>query len=460
MDLDNNHDNENPHLAVKLPEIATNIVTFLPKSDLISCTLINSAWEQEARKRLLFLSHFILDAENVAHHQEISSVRGNSARNIGVVEFPNLSREGPCGNFISTHGHKVNRLETRLLPPDVTWPQYFETLSNSFPNLTSVVLLIDNLDNTDSPQNRVFFPKVKNLAIYTPWNFMKPQEILSTQLAPLFPNLVTLFCQRIRQSVVESFLHFSPNVTSLILINVPLFDPIRENTVKLTRLEIGHDYIHTLLPAGLTAMLKMSSGTLETLSLARVENIDPSKVRNDKRLLVCFPILPKLRVFEIVHNDFSTKLEGKVSPQATPAINLKFEKGSAQTKLPYAEQFPVLETLRFWKGASSRKEKLTEQEFFEGVVSFLYNSFLHSTNTPCESLRDLAIPLKEDRDEKFKVFDVSESAESKEVDVQGGFEWKNVGEFLDRLDDVFPNLVHLYKVEDEKELGTDENAAK
>ncbi|OXA61414.1 uncharacterized protein LOC110841918 [Folsomia candida] len=151
MDLDRNHNNENPHLAVLLPEIVANIVTFLPKSDLISCTLINSTWEQEARKRLLVQSQFILDAQNIAHHQEISSVRGNYARNIGVVEFPNLSRQGPCGNFISTQGHKVKRLAALLLPPDVTWPQYFETLSNSFPNLTSVALAINHLYDTDSP---------------------------------------------------------------------------------------------------------------------------------------------------------------------------------------------------------------------------------------------------------------------------------------------------------------------
>ncbi|OXA62689.1 uncharacterized protein LOC110842374 [Folsomia candida] len=419
MDLDSSHPNkENPHQAVILPQIVANIVTFLPKSDLISCTLINSTWEDEARLPLLFLSQFILDAQNIAHHEEISTVRGNSARNIVVSEFPNLSREGPCGNFFSTHGHKVKRLETRLLQPDVKWSQFFEILSNTFPNLTAVTLFIDHTtpNYTEFPPKIAVFSKVKQLAIYMPSNFMDED--------------------RIRQSVVESFLNFAPTLTSLTLINIPLVGPIRENTVKLTRLEIGHDFIYNLLPPSITAMLKMSSATLVNLRFSRVSNIEPSVVRNYEQLLILFPILPKLRVFELVHNDFSTRLGGTM---VTRAINLTFENGSAVTKLPYAEQFPVLETLRVLKGVSSQNDKLTEQQFFEASVSFLYNSFLHPSNTPCLSLRDLAIPDPEG-EEIFKFFNVLECVCEKGFYHGECFVLKDPSEVLERA--VFPNWTH------------------
>ncbi|OXA61483.1 uncharacterized protein LOC110859789 [Folsomia candida] len=439
MDLDRNHDNENPHLAVLLPEIATNIVTFLPKSDLISsCTLINSTWEHEARKRFA-LSWFLMNAENVAQRQEMSSVWENYARNIAVSEFPNLSREGPCGNFISTHGHKVKRLQTRLLPSDVTWPQYFETLSNSFPNLTSIALVFDNLDDTDSPQkNRVFFTKVKHLAIYTSSDFEGTQQILRTQLVPLFPNLVTLLCQTICPSVVRSFLKNAPTLTSLTLINTVLVGPIREHVVKLTRLEIGNSLFPAFLEPTLSAFLEISSGTLEYLRVTLVANIDPHLVRNYNGLDIFLPILPKLRVFELVHNDFATRLKGSTNSLVTPAVNLKFEGSSTETRLIYAEQFPVLETLRILKGVPSQNDKLTEQEFYEASVSFLYNSFLHPSNEACLSLRDLVIPFRA-RGEMFKFFNVLECLS------ENGkcFKWKDPSEVLKRVIAVFPNLIQL-----------------
>ncbi|OXA64488.1 uncharacterized protein LOC110850358 [Folsomia candida] len=446
MDLDRNHDTQTPHLAVRLPEIVANIVPFLPKSDLISCTLINSTWEQEARIPLLVLSQFLIDPQNITHHQEISSVRGNSARNVGVVEFRNLSRGGPCGNFISAHGHKVNRLVTRLPPPDVEWPQFFETLSNSFPNLTSVAFVFNRLDYTDSPPSRTIFSKVKNLAIcnYNPSDFEGTQQILSTQLAPLFPNLVALWCQRICPSVVRSFLKFAPTLTILTLINIPLIDPIQENTVNLTRLEIGLDSNPNRFAQSVTAMLKISSGTLENLRLSRVPNIEPFVVQNCIQFIILFPILPRLRVFELVHNDFATRLGDNTNSQVTPAINLQFVRGSAETKLPYAEQFPVLETLRVLKGASSRNDKLTDQDFFEASMGFLYNSFLHSTNTKCLTLKNLVIPFQEECGEKFKFFDIFHIFDSRKS--FGGFEWKDTtADVLERVIDVFPNLIQLEK---------------
>lgn len=142
------------------------------------CTLINSTWETEVRKRLLSFKLLDLDRNNIIRHQNVINVRGNCPRSIGLKNVQNLSSGiNPFANFIHKNGHKVKTLETNLTLPNENWSENLEYFSKSFPNLTYLKVFVA-FDSTDSsisdttiyavshPPKTYLFWKVRKLDIY------------------------------------------------------------------------------------------------------------------------------------------------------------------------------------------------------------------------------------------------------------------------------------------------------
>lgn len=130
-----------------------------------------------------------------------------------------------------------------------------------------------------------------------------------------------------------------------------------------------------------------------------------------------------------------------------PRILLKFCEGKSTCRLNYSIQFPVLEMVRISRDNKSQYfgERLTEQEYFETSVSFLYNFFLHGTNSRGLSVKYLDVPFPPG--DKFRLTTNAIGCECRKGFCEC-FEWKDSSEFWDRVVTVFPNLVSYQAMED------------
>ncbi|XP_035700872.1 uncharacterized protein LOC118433244 [Folsomia candida] len=210
----------------------------------------------------------------------------------------------------------------------------------------------------------------------------KEEEIKATlvsmmpQLIPLFPNLVTLSLLKIYH---PDLLNFAGTLTSLRLINVDILPaPMPQNLSNLTRLELGNNWGG---PPGCSALLKMAASTIEHVKLFALQNYGLFRSLPDiiEHNAIVFPIMGKLRDFEVMLNPTG---KGYREPHVTPCICLKFEGADSFRRLDYEVQFPVLEMIKISReDICGYRSTLTEQEYFETGASFLYNSFLHESNS-------------------------------------------------------------------------------
>lgn len=424
------------------------IATFLPKSDLLTCTLINTAWETEIRKRILALSRWAITEHIIACSQNHLKVRKNCPRSIELFELDKYLTVDAFVDFISENGHKIKTLETGLTLPNPAWPRYLESLSNSFPNMTSLVLNLtlrddaESISETQFPPETYSFSKVKELEIcsYFPSDGTRPGELdalfssIIPQFAPLFPNLVALSFADVGDSVVQNCIDLFPTLTRLKFVSMELTVPLRQNVLNLTRLEIGH-YFQSR--TGFSALLKIASATLEYLTFCEVPNLDPLRRPRGSEYLLLLPILPRLRVFEFVQNQ-CTEREMYQNSNMIPGLFLQFVGVDSTTKRwEYRVHLPVLETIRILRAEMSScdkaEDRMTEQEYFEANVSFLYDFFLHESNSPGLSVKQLDVPFPPG--DKFRLVTVTECECGREIGLCECFE------FWDRVVAVFPNLV-------------------
>ncbi|OXA47545.1 uncharacterized protein LOC118437458 [Folsomia candida] len=452
MDLHGDHDNVNPHLTVSLPEILARITTFLPKSDLLSCTWINTTWEHEIRKRLLPLSRLFLTPQDLTQAHNIITTRGNCPHTFRLHKFEYIAqiREIICG-------HKVKILKTDFVLPNSSWSEHLESLAKTFPNLTTLKLCVslwpwdeNSVDESElPPKTGTFFVKVKTLQISS-YGVLEDEDIaqietifrtITPQFMPLFPNLNSLSFLGSSQPVMETLLEFTPTLTSLTLINTGIEVPIKPTFSHLTCLELGDETV--TYSSGFSNLLKITAGTLEKVKFSEIHNITPFEVFcNFVYDAIDFPIMPKLRVFEFAQNQCTDRDEYKNSV-VMPRIGFRFEGGDPTKILNYEVQFPVLETIRISKAKpemiDDTENILTEREYFETSVSFLYRFFLHESNWQGLTLKRLDVPFPPG--DRFRVVT--------ETDCECGrgdygscecFEWRDSSEFWDRVAAIFPNL--------------------
>ncbi|OXA47256.1 hypothetical protein Fcan01_18036 [Folsomia candida] len=248
--------------------ILAKVMPFLPPSDLVTCTFINTGWEIEARNRLLTQKWITLTPQNITDSLNIINVRNNRPRNLYVTTF-----EYSCGpevtHFLSNHGHHLINLKIHVSTHfDPKWPQYLEYLSTHLPNLTKlrIVLItwgeITFTNFSPPPGKSCVFWKVRKLGMESPtW----ASSAHLVKILPLFPNLGALSAEGIDPTVLDKFLTGGNS-------NLNLPGPI-QRTPSITRLELSKlsDNI-----SHYSGILKTVSETLEGIKLFRLFNASPS----------------------------------------------------------------------------------------------------------------------------------------------------------------------------------------
>lgn len=115
-------------------QILEHIVTFLPKSDLLECTFVNTTWEQEARKYLPGVYRVLLIPPHVSD---------NGYQKTITLKNASTEREG-FADFIAKNGPHVRTLEAIIYHQNPAWNKY---LSKLFPNLYSLKLNVSFIEN-------------------------------------------------------------------------------------------------------------------------------------------------------------------------------------------------------------------------------------------------------------------------------------------------------------------------
>ncbi|OXA49755.1 hypothetical protein Fcan01_15975 [Folsomia candida] len=409
-----------PHVALNFPEILAKVMTFLPKPDLITCTLVNSGFAAESRERLLSTESVVLNAIDIL---SMDIMERSCPQNVSIHEqmtpFPHI-----MNYFISNNGTKVKHLSTYLPLDGVTIPQYFHYLSTSFPNLTTLKMEVTNSaglpPNLFIPSEKMIrFRKISKVGIkirqpLTAEHYAKLGEIMA-----FFPNLVTLACE----GIYSSF----PGI---------LIRP-KSKIVPFTRLELAAgDGITPLI----SQLLTLSAPTLERLKFFHLANF-PS--HHDHENDAVFPVMPKLKVFTIVQSPTRGVFNG--CSNFMPALRFKFGRFKSD-KLVYQDQFPALEKISICPdrhvAITGSRYFLSRLEYFEMTARFLYNSFLREGNSCGVTVKELDVPFPPG--DKFSVIKKKISSGSCTRGPTGLCECgeeRDSSEFWDRVAAIFPNLV-------------------
>lgn len=437
-------------------------MAFLPKSDLLTCTRTNSMWEKEARLRLLAHTRLRLTARNIQHHQDIVAVRGNCPKQLDLIRFRNLSREAAFADLIAKTGHNISHVNVALPLPNPTSRQYLEHLANSFPMLTTLKLTLCPRKFaiypylTKSPSNLPNFAKLRKLVILSSSkrkgrakvDFQFVQRI--PDLVSLFPNLKSVSCFFGGQSIPETLVNsFFLKLMSLRIINIAIRTPNTPNVERLTRLEVG-DYLRNRHL--LSQVLNIVAKNLQYLKISEVNNSNVypvTDIRFEKEIVL--PVMPNLKVFEFLQNSAVRRKKWK-SNVYTPHIGLKFVGSSDADNDPrivYGEQFPVLRKIKIstrdpneethcYTASLTPRNVLREQEFFETSVSFLFNSFIHRSNSRCLTLKELDVAFPPE--DHFSLLEMKKCKCGDQPHSCYSYEWRPASYFWEWVIAMFPNV--------------------
>lgn len=394
-------------------------MSYLPTSDLKNCTLVNTAWEREARTHLMSRTKVTLTRKNFRPyfknrlrlcHKNVDISLLDIQTPSGMTSF--LKNLTP---HLKRHSAKISRLHI-----DVLLIGYESPISSQ---ILEIFKILKNLKSLDlrvtfwgSSHKRDFThvsqlieQNVGTLSSVTKLRFRIPApfsplgppadqhlyNILATCLPPLIklcPNVQVL---KLVNTPVFEMSPFPPKLTMLsvrrtdgnsINLSTPQFPPLK-NMSKLIRLEVNLN-LHSEMAC--PTLLTLLAPQLEHFAIRWVTNSSPGP---RSTVTFIFPIFPKLKVFEIRRSQAFFQ-EGK---WLRPNLYFKFatEDKNTGVNVAYAKQFPVLEKIIIRKENDLRKgaKGYSDNFYFENSVPFLLETFLWSTKSPCQTLKYLDIPF-------------------------------------------------------------------
>lgn len=290
-------------------------MTFLSTPDLITCTLINTDFEIEARKRLLAqkwvrfpAKKLPLSPQSETTPYNITHFAGYNPRNLLIQNFK-FSCPSILTNFLSSHAHHVVNLKILLPLRDPKWRQYLEYLSTFLPNLVSLQIQVITLGGLNCPdfippshKPRVFW-KVRKLGL-TSSTWAQSGKLVD--ILPLFPNLASLSSDGIDPAVLEKFLHRGPSTQvgpRVTMTRLELSDP---------SFDLGH----------FSVILNIVAGTLESVKFFGMDNCPPHWLMNETG--VAFPTMPRLKVFAVRLSPNSFRMITSGCSVVMPRLRLRF----------------------------------------------------------------------------------------------------------------------------------------
>lgn len=352
------------------------ILSYLPPSDLLSCTRVSSVWEGEARKHLLKgVPTTPLCCSTVSQYFEAMSLRGQLHTHLEL----SLCSSPDCLSTLVAKLKETNSLQkvTSLTTHWISIEQWIYNFATCrlFTHLKTLELRprLDQL-NWDR-RDFIWNPHPSRLTLPSVQTFncdLTDVSHIDMSLSPflwnMIPKVATLRCYNAHG-------HFLDRIEALSRRNI-------------TRLEFSAQ------KSDWEDVLEEYAPTLEHLTITGVKNIASG---NGTRVL-CLHTLPKLKVFQVRWSSTKGEIwaQGNCHLVHHPErgrldLKLKFETAIDDLALDYATQFPSLVRLEV---INEDKEKDMDEYAFETCVQFLYDSFLpppSATQGPCTTLRRLSI---------------------------------------------------------------------
>ncbi|XP_035711453.1 uncharacterized protein LOC118436900 [Folsomia candida] len=204
------------HLAVSLPEIVGKITAFLPNSDLLTCTRLNSVWEGAARKHLR--ARISISMKHLPPYLETMLVRSNHHER---MEFCYTSAP-EFVTFLQNAGKLDHSFLSITLDKDLScWDGVFSSLKLAGTSLTSLMLrpicFKSHTPHPSSvlavltPEKNLTLPAITRLSLVSlPAQTYPALGNIYSRLAPLLPNVDTLRHQLCEQSELDFLLGTRP----------------------------------------------------------------------------------------------------------------------------------------------------------------------------------------------------------------------------------------------------------
>ncbi|XP_035712367.1 uncharacterized protein LOC118437460 isoform X1 [Folsomia candida] len=471
-------DDNPPQLVTSLPEIIGKITSFLPISDLLTCTKVNAGWEREARNhiraRSVFSGRFLGYYES---YGEVMSVRTSYYETMRINWEYNQELDDFLPRFKNLAEQctgKVRHLTLSVFLDGGKRPMEFFRIIKLFGNhltslqftfFTKLDVFYDRQNTYDTedasafladfnPGKDLIFPFITKLSLYT-FNIANTaiHPIILAKIAPLFPAVTHIGFSFPRLEVFEFLFRTNPTLfpklTSLADKNPYKCPDVVDDRAFMTnqlswyfspqisRLEFdmsNHE------PTCGTSLMKIFAPLLQRLHI-EISNQRIGQQENSTVLYV--PIMPRLQVFKIRRYAFGCSTEFN---RCEVGVKFETEDPANNVMLNYAKQFPVLAVLSV--KYLNRKDEDTEVEramHFESTVKFLYDSFTPGGDgVRCETLRDLDVPLPPMEMFRLRGVKAENICQNRICKCYG---WQSSTKFLDRISGTFPNL--RYHVFDE-----------
>ncbi|XP_035714921.1 uncharacterized protein LOC118438562 [Folsomia candida] len=415
------------NLLSSLPEIIFKIMDFLPTQDIETTSLINSTWEREALRHLLRRN-----SVDVRLHTGTDSTDDLvPLRNLSPVQL-SLYIPPPKEDQLEVLFSKIDSFTvlnftsvtkfSLFIPVDNSLRHVasrFTKIHESFKNLKSLEFqfyLTNPIESFSSGQNWAdLFPdshvtqNLTNLSLDVSrllpdretdrWDHMVS---LTTRLVSVFRHVESLKLIDTRGGLNHEKDLILPHLKSICLIRTfpiygeynpvtQFFDfeaPFAPSFANVRRLEFNilfHDKSNSV------DLLQLLAPQLEHVCISGVHNTSPNN-RNYAVTYVPIPVLPRLKVFEILREESIDRDYERNFFR--PHIYLNFKSGRDAIAPVYGEHFPVLERLRVHVVPSTWKNEIPcpdENLHFEATMLFLYENFLKEGITPSETVKSLDI---------------------------------------------------------------------
>ncbi|XP_035713822.1 uncharacterized protein LOC118438134 [Folsomia candida] len=481
---------ENPaqtcHLISDLPETISKIMGFLSTPDLESASLVNSTWEEAALKHVLVRNPVEIHLHNVTEPEELVPLATLSPPNVKILIHDLNYWTGPnveilaqkIDLFSSLNFSSVTKLSL-VLPLDASshhvasrMVKLFEKSSTNLRSLEFQLLLINHEDGLSSGEH--LFPdsviphgkKLVNLALHLEtvqdrtMNRWPAVISLIIRILKIFCKVGNLSLSNLPGGLLSEDSVTLPRLKSISLernINVTHLQksyaaqffkfetPLKPNFATIIRLEFN------VCNKDVVELFRLLAPQLEHVCISGVRNVTPDITPSIFPVEhINVPILPKLKVFEILRQEIVISCTDNRAKWFRPDLYLNFETGSDYVKLSYDIQFPILEKLVVRVVPQNMflpfellniMKKPCENLQFEATMLFLYETFLAEDLEPCGTLRnlDISIPMRVGVGRRMKMR--RRCGCDDEVEICKCWGWKENGtDFYSRIATIFPNV--------------------
>lgn len=391
----------------------------LPTPDLISCTRVNSQWENTARKHLLARTTVSLDIDTLKSYLATMHTRSQSHSRVKITLAKDPTKILRGVKHLSQFEEFATQNSSHVRHLSIDWwlnggqsvsRKFFAILKNlkkltslelrPFIQLNGKQLEFSGGEIDGAIPSNFYFSKIKKLVIIGAKFGTSDETLLKKfipKILPHFPNVGSISLKNVRLRARDSewicetanffnTLHFADGYS---LEQFAKSVPPTEIKIRPSITRLGLNYYE--ISSHGVELVKRLAQNLEHLHL---HGIKVARVGSIRR--ICLPNLAKLKLLKISINPYCKNAHG-VTPGIGFISSPSGGKSSTVVGIDYKNQLPVIEKLAIVRDLECEEGKdeimLNDGIFFDAVAQMMNEGiFVRKSISPCKTLRWLEIP--------------------------------------------------------------------